>query len=100
MIRAPHRAVAWTPAGGWLYSPDDVPILVEDGDLVIVVSDDGVIRGVTNHDRAPLSAMLRIDGDVSQLVERIADLEQPISELKARVDALVARVDRLSGGRR
>ena len=100
MIRAPHGAVAWTPANGWLYSPDDVPILLEDGDLVIVVSDDGVIRGVTSHDRAPLSAVLRIDGDVSELVARIGDLEQPISELKARVDALVARVDRLSGGRR
>ena len=29
--------------------------------MVIVVSDEGVIRGVTNRDRVPLSAVLRID---------------------------------------
>ena len=101
-VRAPAGARAWTPDIGWLYEREEVPRHVEAGAVALVVSDDGWLRGVTDDDHAPLAAVLRIDGDLAEVVERIdalADraegldtgLAVEVSMLKARVRQLENR---------
>lgn len=102
MIRAPHGAIAWTAADGWLYEGEPVPSSEDSGDLVLVVSDDGYVRGVAHYDRAPLAALLRIETDLVEMVRRLgelADLAQgldtglavEVSMLKGRVRQLESR---------
>ena len=108
-LRAPAGARGWTPADGWLYDGDELPRQVEGaGDMVLVVSDDGMVRGVQPHAVAPLAAVLRVDADLAEVVARLDDLGDrlvgvdtaeatDVNELRARVTALVRRVDRLEG---
>ena len=70
-IRAPQHAVAWVPETGYLYEPSEVPTHLEAGAVVLVVGSDGYVRGVTH---AELAAVLRIDGDLDQLVQRVEEL--------------------------
>jgi len=106
-LRAPAGARGWTPADGWLYDGDELPERVDEGPM-LVVSDDGMLRGVTRRDRAPLTAVLRVDADLAEVVARLDDLGDrlvgvdtaeatDVNELRARVTALVRRVDRLEG---
>lgn len=106
-IPAPQGAIAWTPDTGYLYEPGEVPIHVETGAVVLVVSDDGQLRGVKAHDRVPLAAVLRVEGDIAEVVMRLDDLGDHVAGidtsvasdsngLRARTDALVARVERLT----
>lgn len=74
LIRAPQGAIAWTTADGWLYDGDPMPTTPDIGDLVLMVSPDGYLRGVTLHDRAPLASLLRIDADLAEVVRRIDHL--------------------------
>lgn len=107
LIRAPQGALAWTPARGYLYEPAEVPAHVEAGELVLVVSDDGYLRGVAHYDRAPLASLLRVEGDLAEIVARLDDLGDTVAGidtgiatdvnmLRARMDALVHRVDQLA----
>ena len=79
LIRAPQGAIAWTVADGWLYDGDLLPTSVEAGEMVLVVSDDGYLRGVAHYDRTPLASLLRIDTglavEVSMLKGRVRQLE-------------------------
>lgn len=96
-MRAPQGAVAWTPEDGFLYRNDPVPVALEAGDLVLVVSDDGELRGVTPHDRAPLAAMLRVDGDLADVVTRLDEIADELAVLERQAGArLTAAVHRLS----
>ena len=76
--------------------------------MVLVVSGDGMVRGVQPHAVAPLAAVLRIDTDLAEVVARLDDLGDrlagidigeatDVNELRARVTALVRRVDLLEG---
>lgn len=80
-VHAPQGALAWTAMGGWRYAGDRAPSTTETGDLVLVVSDDGYLRGVTLHDRAPLIALLRIDGQLTEIVARIDQLADRVAGL-------------------
>ena len=75
-VRAPQGALGWSPDGGWLYEPTEVRSSVDAGHMTLVVSDDGWLRGVTDHDRAPLAAVLRIDGDLVEVVARLDQLAE------------------------
>lgn len=76
-VRAPAGAVAWEPARGWLY-PGDEPSSAEALDaaspVFIVSSRDGAVHGVSRNEPAPLVAVLRLETDVAQLVERVNEL--------------------------
>jgi hypothetical protein len=74
-IRAPQGSIAWTPRDGWVYDPVDMPTRVADGHYVLVVSErDGMVRGVTGTTTAPLTAVLRIDADLTELVHTLNDI--------------------------
>ena len=108
-MRAPEGAVAWTP-DGWVF--DGPPAALDDGRLVLVVSDDGELRGVQPADRAPLAAVLRIDRDALETAGAVAALDRRthalltalshrVSVLEEAHAGLAARVadvgDRLAG---
>lgn len=105
-LRAPDGARGWAPHTGWLYSGDELAEHVDGDAYVLTVSGDGLLRGVTDHDPAPLRALLRVEVDVTEIAARIDDLAdtvagQDIDEatdinmMRARMDALVRRVDKL-----
>ena len=98
-IRAPQGALAWTPAEGYLYERSEIAVHVAAGSMVLVVSDDGYLRGVTERDRAPLAALLRLEGDLTEVVRRLDDLGEAVAGFDAGVavdlSALKGRVRRL-----
>lgn len=101
-LRAPAGAIGWTPDSGWIYDEHEAPAALEEhGGLVLVVSDDGMVRGVTSSDRAPLSAVLRVDGDLVDVVTRLDEVADELAVLErqagARLIALLHRVDTLEG---
>jgi hypothetical protein len=79
-VRAPQGAVGWTPRNGFIYEPVDLPTRVTDGDYVLVVSDDGFIRGVTAVTTAPLVAVLRIEADVTELIQALYDIAEHVAQ--------------------
>lgn len=80
-MRAPQGAIAWTPAIGWMYEPVDLRERVTAGHYVLVVSErDGIVRGLTETTTAPLSAVLRIDADVTELVLRLNDIAEYVAD--------------------
>lgn len=95
-MKAPAGAVAWVPEDGFLYRNDPLPVALEDGDLVLIVSDDGELRGVQPHDRAPLSAILRVDADLVDVVTRLDEVADELvvleRQVSARMTAVVHRV--------
>lgn len=97
-VRAPDGAYAWSSLRGWLYDPDGPSDAVE-GDVILTVSSDGLLRGVLPTDRAPLSAVLRVEGDVVEVVQRLDDLADRAAGLDTglavEVAALKHRVRRL-----
>lgn len=105
-IRAPEGAVGWTARGGYLYERGDMPRRVVAGEMVLVVSADGMVRGVTE---PALAAVLRLDGDMAEVVQRLAEVGETVAgvdtgaagdvaELRTRMRSLAARVDRLEHG--
>jgi hypothetical protein len=84
-VQAPAGAVGWTPRTGFVYEPVDLPTRVTDGDYVLTVSTDGVIRGVTSVTTAPLVAQLRLETELSELVSALHDIAETFA-------------DRLAGG--
>jgi len=99
LIRAPQGAIAWTPDLGYLYEREEVPRHVEASSVVLVVGSDGWLEGVTNHDRALLTSLLRIDADLDQLVQRLDELADRAAGLDTglavEVNALKGRVRQL-----
>ena len=80
---APTGAVAWTPEDGWLYRDDPVPVALEDGDVVLVVSDDascGACPRTTARHSQPSSASTQIQ-DTGNAVE-IAALRTRLRRLE------------------
>jgi hypothetical protein len=75
-VRAPQGAVGWTPRDGWAFDVAELPTHVEDGDYVLTVSADGLIRGLTAVTTAPLIALLRVEADVAELVEALRDVAE------------------------
>jgi hypothetical protein len=75
-VRAPQGAVGWTPRAGWAFDVAELPTHVEDGDYVLTVSADGLVRGVTAVIGAPLLALLRVEADVVELVEALHDIAE------------------------
>jgi hypothetical protein len=75
-VRAPAGAVGWTPRDGWAFDVAALPAHVEDGDYVLTVSADGLVRGVTAVTGAPLLALLRVEADVVELVEALRDIAE------------------------
>jgi hypothetical protein len=70
--------VAWTPIAGWLYEADEAREMAERGPLMIAVSDDGRVH--VDQGAAVLSAVLRIDADVTELVLRLQDIADQAHE--------------------
>ena len=55
-----------------------------DGDAyVLTVSSDGMLRGVTDHDPAPLRALVRVEVYMTEIVERLDDLGDTVAGLDA-----------------
>ena len=73
-VRAPEGAKFWVPSTGYIYSTAELPEASTDSDYVLVVSTDGMMRGVTSTMPAPLQALLRVETDVSELVAVINEL--------------------------
>ena len=98
-VRAPQGALAWTAVHGWLYEHEMAPSPTDTRDLLLVVSEDGYLRGVAFHDRAPLVAVLRIDGDLTEIVARIDNLADRVvgldTGLAVEVSMLKGRVRQL-----
>lgn len=82
-LRAPQGARAWTPSRGFVYEHSETAAAVEAGDSVHVVSRDGFLRGVSPTNRAPLRALLRIETDLAELVQRLGDLADSVAGLDA-----------------
>jgi hypothetical protein len=53
---------------------------VEDGDYVLTVSADGLIRGVTAVTGAPLIALLRVESDLAGLVAALHDIAEHFAQ--------------------
>lgn len=98
-IRAPQGAIAWTAVDGFAYDEHEVPRHVDAGELVLVVSSDGMLRGVQPHDHAPMIAVVRVEADVVEVIQRLEELAggtasvRDVNELRARMTAAVHRVD-------
>lgn len=74
-IRAPQGAVGWTPTLGWVYDVRDLPDHVNAGHFVIVVSEsDGMVR-LNSVETAPLAAQLRLETDMAELTNRVAEID-------------------------
>ena len=43
-------------------------------DILLMVSGDGMLRGVRRHEVASLASLIRVDADLTELASRIADL--------------------------
>ena len=100
-VRAPAGAVAWSTLRGWLYEPHEAAEV--EGDVILLVSSDGLVHGVLPNARAPLVAVLRVEADMADVVQRIDDLADRAAgmdvaeagdkaEVLARLRALADRV--------
>lgn len=92
-VRAPQGARGWTASGGYVYDETEMPRRLEGGAMLLVVSADGYVRGVQPHATAPLAAVLRLDGDVAEVVLRLDELGD---ELHGRQSAVADRLDQLT----
>lgn len=92
-VRAPQGARGWTASGGYVYDETEMPRRLEGGAMLLVVSHDGYVRGVTERDHAPLAAILRLDGDLHEVVARLDELAD---ELRGRQSAVADRLDQLT----
>jgi hypothetical protein len=82
----PAGAVGWTPRDGWAFDVAELPTHVDDGDYVLTVSADGLVRGVTAVTGAPLLALLRVEADVAELVEALHDVAEAFAQRLAARD--------------
>jgi hypothetical protein len=85
-VRAPAGAVGWTPRAGWAFDVAELPTHVEDGDYVLTVSADGLVRGVTAVTGAPSLALLRVEADMVELVEALRDVAESFADRLAARD--------------
>jgi hypothetical protein len=68
-VHAPKVAVAWAASRGWIY--DDLDLDAVRGradDVVVLVDDDRWVRNLAGP--APLAAVVRVDRDLQELVDR------------------------------
>ena len=59
-------------------------VTMSTGETVLVVSRDGCPRGVTSTARAPLAALLRVEGDIAEVVQRLDDLADTVAGQRRR----------------
>lgn len=107
-VRAPAAAVCWSPDSGWIFDEREAQRALTDNGWALMVASDGRVH-VGEDETAPLAAMLRVDADVAELVERVGDLGDQgaaletaesvdVAELRTNMAALATRVRRLEGG--
>lgn len=94
-IRAPAGAVGWTASAGYLFDSAELTHRATAGEVVLVVPAEGMLRGVTPDNRAPLLAVLRLDGDLVDVVTRLDDLSDRIDQVTRMHDALAEPVSDL-----
>jgi hypothetical protein len=85
-VRAPAGAVGWTPSTGYVFEPVDLPTRVTDGDYVLIVSADGLVKGVTPVTTAPLVAQLRLETELAEVVSALHDVAETFAARLAERD--------------
>lgn len=83
-IPAPQDALGWSPEDGFIYDRKVLTDRLAQGWYVHMISDDGRLYGVMAQDRAPLAAVLRLEGDVASLVEALGDFGEYVAERLAK----------------
>lgn len=97
-VRAPVRAIGWSPMRGFI---DELSELTEarlEGELVLDVTDgrEPVVEAVEGD--CPLSIAVRVDREVSELRRVVARLVDRVAPLERRVDVLEDRAAGLDMG--
>ena len=77
-VQAPVRALAWSPSRGFIDDVDDLLEAQGEGEVVLDVDDDRMVRDVEGD--APLAVSVRQDG-------QIVDLQRVCAGLVDRVNA-------------
>lgn len=107
-LRAPADAICWSPADGWVFDEHEAQRALTDNGWALVVASDGRVH-VGDDETAPLASVIRLDGDLAEVVLRLDDLGDTVAgvdtgeaadvaELRTRVAALASRVTRLEHG--
>jgi hypothetical protein len=101
-IPAPRSAVAWAAESGFIYDPDKVDALIDDGRLVFHVSQpeptadpdqaagEPFVDGITG--TPPVHAVIRIDRDIAHLRGRVDHLVRFAEETRRYVEDFHGRV--------
>jgi hypothetical protein len=74
--------LAWSPQRGLITSPRDLTAAVQDGEAVLQVTSDQVVRA---GDDVPLAAVVRLDNDVAALLRQLTELALEVDDLRVRV---------------
>jgi hypothetical protein len=89
--------LAWSPQRGPITSSRDLAAAVQSGEAVLRVTSDHAVR--TGGDNAPLAAVVRLDNDLSALLQRLTELALEVDDLRIRlVDIAEHAAATLSGG--
>ena len=90
------RAVlAWSAKRGCITSAQELLAAVREGEIVLAVDDDHVVRAVDGE--APLAAVVRGDSDTARLIGEIRDVSARVDDLHDRlVDVAEAFIAALS----
>jgi hypothetical protein len=93
---AVHSGIlGWTAQRGCITAPQDLVAAARDGEIVLVVDDDRLLRGIEGD--APLAAAVRSDNETAQLREQVSNLTAQIDDLHDRlVDIAEASVEVLA----
>lgn len=87
--------LGWTAQRGCITAPQDLVAAARDGEIVLVVDDDRLLRGIEGD--APLAAAVRSDNETAQLREQVSNLTARIDDLHDRlVDIAEAAVEVLA----
>lgn len=93
---AVHSGIlGWTAQRGCITAPQDLVAAARDDEIVLVVDDDRLLRGIEGD--APLVAAVRSDNETAQLREQVSNLTAQIDDLHDRlVDIAEASVEVLA----
>ena len=73
VIALAHHFEGGSSRSGYVFSDGDLQQAVEALDVVIVAGSDGYMR-VALEERCPLHALVRVDADLHEVIDRIGEL--------------------------
>jgi hypothetical protein len=75
--------LAWSPQRGPITSPKELAAAVRDGEAVLHVTSEHVVRA-GRHDPS-LVAVIRLDNDVAALLRQLTDVVLEVNDLRTRL---------------